>query len=166
MLLLLLLVETKIRCRGRRGRRLTTLASSGTDTGTGTGPRAPLTTRRVRHFINLTNGLELLGELIELGHDPDSIAFCRIQSSHCERCDFAAVLQNLDHNLLLRLAMGDVVVVYDCGSRGMSWPKPKIKDGPSDDQAKAEAEDGGGGGSEFEREFIPRALWWGLEWTR
>mmetsp|Transcript_27290 Transcript_27290/g.50946 ORF Transcript_27290/g.50946 Transcript_27290/m.50946 type:complete len:180 (-) Transcript_27290:86-625(-) len=50
------------------------------------------------------------------------------------------VLGSLDHNLLLHLALGHVCLMYDLGSRDMYWP-------------------GGVKG-------IPRAIWWGVEWTR
>ena len=45
----------------------------------------------------------------------------RIQSSHCEAQDFYGVLQNLDHNLLMHLALGYECRVYDFGSRGNYW---------------------------------------------
>lgn len=90
---------------------------------------------RVRHFINLTNGVEALPSL------PADVSFVRIQSSHCEANAFYPVLENLDHNLLFHLATGSTCLVYDFGSRDCKWPEaPGTK--------------------------IPRALWWGLEWSR
>jgi len=113
--------------------------------------------RRVWHMINLTNGLELLQELIESGHQAEGLQFCRIQSSHCEARDFEAVLRELDHNMLLRLALGDAVIVHDCGSRGLVWP------------SQMELQVGKAPSAEFDEDLtgtVPRAIWWGLEWVR
>ena len=52
---------------------------------------------------------------------------------------------NLDHNLLMHLALGVECRVYDYGSRGNYW----------------EYEDG-----TTEQLWVPRAVWWGLEWSR
>ena len=104
-----------------------------------------LTARPVRHFINLSNGAEALALLERTGVPPAQVAFMRLQSSHCEAQDYAGVLANLDHNLLMHLALGYECRVYDFGSRGYDW----------------EAEQG-----ELERRYVPRAVWWGLEWTR
>ena len=85
----------------------------------------------VRHFINLSNGAEALQALHDAGVPPESISFIRLQSSHCEAQDFnglqhsrsshahaciaitifpvsraPGILQNLDHNLLMHLALG------------------------------------------------------------
>mmetsp|Transcript_4963 Transcript_4963/g.7353 ORF Transcript_4963/g.7353 Transcript_4963/m.7353 type:complete len:287 (-) Transcript_4963:512-1372(-) len=95
---------------------------------------------KIRHFINLTNGVEALPVLLASGIQDDQINFMRLQSSHCESNNFVGIIQELDHNLLMRLAMGDTCLVYDFGSRGTSWP------------------DGTTG--------VPRAIWWGLEWVR
>lgn len=72
--------------------------------------------------------------------------FVRIQSSHCEANAFYKVLESLDNNLLFHLATGARCVVYDLGSRSTRWPQL----------------DGDGTSSHK----IPRALWWGLEWSR
>ena len=106
---------------------------------------SPGTARPVRHFINLSNGAEALALLESAGVPPAQVAFMRLQSSHCEAQDYAGVLANLDHNLLMHLALGYECRVYDFGSRGYDW----------------EAEEG-----ELERRYVPRAVWWGLEWTR
>ena len=66
-----------------------------------------------RHYINLSNGIEAIGPLLEAGLLPDHVRFCRVQSSHCEAQDFHAILQNLDHDLLMHLALGFDVRVYD-----------------------------------------------------
>lgn len=111
---------------------------------------APLTvpaarTPPVKHFINLSNGIEAIGPLIDAGVPLDAVSFCRIQSSHCEAQDFYGLLQNLDHNLLMHLALGFECRVYDYGSRGNYWDR---------------------GDGESELQFVPRAVWWGLEWSR
>ena len=106
---------------------------------------APGIARPVRHFINLSNGAECLALLESAGVPPAQVAFMRLQSSHCEAQDYAGVLTNLDHNLLMHLALGYECRVYDFGSRGYDW----------------EAEQG-----ELERRYVPRAVWWGLEWAR
>ena len=82
-----------------------------------------------RHYINLSNGIEAIGPLLEAGLLPDHVRFCRVQSSHCEAQDFNAILQNLDHDLLMHLALGFDVRVYDFGSRGNFW-QDSHEDGP------------------------------------
>ena len=104
----------------------------------------------VRHFINLSNGAEALQLLDQAGVPPEQISFLRIQSSHCEAQDFNGILQNLDHNLLMHLALGYECRVYDFGSRGNFWEAD-----PSDPAC-----------DEVVKKYVPRALWWGLEWSR
>ena len=87
----------------------------------------------VKHFLNLSNGVEALAGLRSAGL-LQQISFVRIQSSHLENGDMNAVLANLDHNLLLHLALGFDCRVYDFGSRSANG--------------------------------VPRALWYGLEWSR
>lgn len=70
----------------------------------------------------------------------------RIQSSHCEANAFYKVLESLDNNLLFHLATGARCVVYDLGSRSTRWPSL------DEDETSSHK--------------IPRALWWGLEWSR
>ena len=105
----------------------------------------PPASRPVRHFINLSNGAEALGLLDEAGIKSDAVHFCRLQSSHCEAQDFNGVLQSLDADLLMHLALGFECRVYDFGSRGNYWEGP----------------DG-----EPVLRHVPRAMWWGLEWSR
>ena len=104
-----------------------------------------LSARPTRHFINLSNGAEALEILHNANIPPESISFCRIQSSHCEAQDFNGILTNLDHNLLMHLALGYECRVYDFGSRGNLWE--------GEDAAPVQ-------------KYVPRALWWGLEWSR
>lgn len=115
-----------------------------------TPPRPPSATR---HFINLSNGAEAIELLANAGVPPEAISFMRIQSSHCEAQDFNGILQNLDHNLLMHLALGFECRVYDFGSRGNLWE--------ADSTGDADAGDGGA-----VQKYVPRALWWGLEWSR
>uniref|UniRef100_A0A7S2XVS5 Uncharacterized protein n=1 Tax=Fibrocapsa japonica TaxID=94617 RepID=A0A7S2XVS5_9STRA len=102
--------------------------------------RRRTTSMATTHFINLTNGIEAMPDLVALGIATEDLDFLRIQSSHCEQCNFAGIIQELDHNFLMKLAQGHTCLVYDLGCRGTQWP------------------DGSKG--------IPRALWWGLEWVR
>ena len=64
----------------------------------------------MKHFINLTNGLEFIDEL------PD-YNFIRIRSTTLERKDYYFLLMDLDHNFLMNLALGEECIVYDCGTR-------------------------------------------------
>ena len=68
----------------------------------------------------------------------DQISFFRLQSTHCESRQYAAILENLDNHLLLSLALGYIVVLFDYGCRGS-----KVDD---------------------HRDGIPRSYWWGIEW--
>ena len=70
-----------------------------------------------RHYLNLSNGVEAIEGLVhQCGVPPDVLRFCRIQSSHCEQRDFVSVLDSLDPDLLMHLALGYRVRIYDFGS--------------------------------------------------
>ena len=99
----------------------------------------------IRHYINLSNGLEALKLLEESGVPASQLRFMRLQSSHCEAQDFNGILQSLDSNLLMHLALGFECRIYDYGSRGNYWEGPD--------------------GQPVLR-YVPRAMWWGLEWSR
>jgi hypothetical protein len=101
--------------------------------------------RYTKHFLNLSNGLEALDGLLAAGVPAEGVSFCRIQSSQCEAQDFNGLLSNLDHDMLIHLALGHECRVYDFGSRGAVWVDP---DGTSSER------------------YVPRAIWWGLEWWR
>ena len=88
----------------------------------------------VKHFLNLSNGAEALASLRAAGLPIEQIGFVRIQSTHCEQGEFHAILQNLDHNLLMHLALGFECRIYDFGVR--------------------------------QPPYVPRAMWWGMEWSR
>ena len=92
----------------------------------------------VRYFINLTNGIEAVDVLRRRGVRMDAISFFRLQSTHCESRQYTAILENLDNHLLLSLALGYIVVLFDYGCRGS-----KVDD---------------------HRDGIPRSYWWGIEW--
>ena len=90
--------------------------------------------RSVKHFLNLSNGVEAALPLIQAGLPVEQINFVRLQSTHCENRDHCGVLESLDNNLLINLALGFDCRIYDFGSRAQP--------------------------------FVPRALWWGMEWSR
>jgi hypothetical protein len=66
-------------------------------------------------FINLTAGIEAIDEYIR-GY-VDSLQFIRIQSTHLEKNQLENVLINLDHNFLMKLAIGKECIVIDYTSR-------------------------------------------------
>jgi len=78
-------------------------------------------------FINLTNGIEAIPDL-----NWEDVGFIRIQSSHCERQKYNQILENIDYNFLMYLAMGYECVVYDFAANsevpkaiytGLEWIK-------------------------------------------
>ena len=76
---------------------------------------------------------------------PSHVNFCRIQSSHCEHADYGGIVDSLDNHLLTHLALGFECRVYDFGSRGNVWTSASGRN---------------------RNLFVPRAIWWGLEWVR
>jgi hypothetical protein len=56
-----------------------------------------------RHYINLTNGLEAVPRLQALGLD---YSYLRLPSTRCEQQQFEALVNDLDGDLLMRLALG------------------------------------------------------------
>lgn len=68
------------------------------------------------HWVNLTNGVEMLPALSS--QVPNHlIRFTRIQSSHCEAGAYDKLLQNVDNDMLLSLAVGRPCLIYDLASR-------------------------------------------------
>jgi len=59
-------------------------------------------------FLNLTNGLLYTGAFD---------GFIRIQSCHCERKCWGKVIENIDNNFLMWLALGKDIVVVDYSAR-------------------------------------------------
>lgn len=63
------------------------------------------------YFINLTNGIEKLPEL-----EDGQINFMRIRSTTIERKDYLYLLNDLDHNFLINLVLGNECVFVDYGT--------------------------------------------------
>jgi hypothetical protein len=63
-----------------------------------------------KHFVNLTNGIEAIR------HIEGEYSFIRIQSTACEQKRWDFILQELDYNFLVSLALGYECVVYDYGA--------------------------------------------------
>lgn len=73
-----------------------------------------MTPTRERHYVNLTNGLESLREVVDAGA---SWSFLRLQSTTIERQDWAKLfLTDLSDDLLMHLALGWRCVVHDRGT--------------------------------------------------
>jgi len=64
-------------------------------------------------YLNLTNGIEWLKDL----PIKNSVGYCRIQSTKCEQKDWSYIIEDLEYQLLLDIALGKEVVVLDCGAR-------------------------------------------------
>lgn len=56
-----------------------------------------------KHFLNLTNGIEALPIVHDLGLP---YSFCRIQSTACEQQKFEQMMNEIDSALLMHLASG------------------------------------------------------------
>jgi len=70
--------------------------------------------QRERHYVNLTNGLESLQELID---DGASWSLLRLQSTTIERQDWVKLfLTDVSDDLLMHLALGWRCVVHDRGT--------------------------------------------------
>ena len=67
----------------------------------------------VKHYLNLTNGIESLPSLPE----GEPFGFVRIQSTACEQKRWDFLLCDLDADLLLNLAIGTRCVIHDYSSR-------------------------------------------------
>lgn len=63
------------------------------------------------NYINLTNGIESLQTL------PSEFRFIRIQSTICEQKLWDKLIQELDYDFLLNVAIGNECVIYDYGAR-------------------------------------------------
>ncbi|GBF97550.1 hypothetical protein Rsub_10151 [Raphidocelis subcapitata] len=75
-----------------------------------------------RHFVNLTDGLEAAPTLARLGLPH---AYCRVCSTDVEQQNFEALVQGLDANLLMALALGHSCCVWDLGSRNKAKGAPR-----------------------------------------
>lgn len=65
-------------------------------------------------FLNLTNGIEALEKN---GFNIDEVNFIRIQSCHIESRKWELILDELDYNFMMFLAMGFECEVHDCGAQ-------------------------------------------------
>jgi len=65
----------------------------------------------IKYFINLTNGIEAIPKLWN-----ENINFIRIQSTTLERNNWYKLFIDLDHNLLMWLALGAECRIYDFGT--------------------------------------------------
>ena len=63
------------------------------------------------NYINLTNGVEAIPHL------QDDYRFIRIQSTICEQKLWDRLIQDLDYDFLMNLALGHECIVYDFGAR-------------------------------------------------
>lgn len=80
------------------------------------------------YYLNLTNGIEFIPRICSY----TTFKFIRIQSTACEQKRWDFILQELDYNFLLDLALGEEVVVIDYGAnkpvpracyQGIEWVK-------------------------------------------
>jgi hypothetical protein len=62
------------------------------------------------NYINLTNGIEAIPKL-------DNYRFIRIQSTICEQKNWDRLIQELDYDFLLNVAVGNECCIYDYGTR-------------------------------------------------
>jgi len=100
--------------------------------------------RSVKRFINLTNGMEVIPQLLTSGISFDDLNWIRIQSTHCENTNYYGIMESLDANFLMNVAVGNVCLIFDYGSRGTGQLI----------------------GTDDHRYGIPRSYWWGIEWIR
>ena len=63
------------------------------------------------NFINLTNGLEWLDEIEE------NVNYVHIASTTLEQRNWIKLFNDLDHNLLFNLVVGNDCYFYDCGTK-------------------------------------------------
>lgn len=66
-----------------------------------------------KYYLNLTNGLEAFEYDSSLLYH---CGFIRIQSTLCEQKNWDRIIQELDYDFLLNVAIGNEVVVYDFGA--------------------------------------------------
>jgi hypothetical protein len=83
----------------------------------------------VKYYLNLTNGIEWIPDLDVSIKD---IGCIRIQSTKCEQKDWSYIIEDLDYQFLLDLALGEDVIVLDCSPKkdvsralyqGVEWIK-------------------------------------------
>lgn len=62
------------------------------------------------HYVNLTNGIEAIPEI------KGDYRYIRIQSTACEQHLWDKIIQDLDYDFLMNLALGNECIVYDYGA--------------------------------------------------
>ena len=67
-------------------------------------------------YVNLTDGLEAVDDLVSCGIDKNSLRFSMIQSTHFEQKNIDAAINRLGPDLLMNLALGKTCVVVDYGT--------------------------------------------------
>jgi hypothetical protein len=71
----------------------------------------------IKNYINLTNGIEAISL-----YDLTDYSFIRIKSTYCEQKLWDKILIELDNDLLINLALGNICNIYDF-SNGSSVPR-------------------------------------------
>lgn len=66
----------------------------------------------IKHYVNLTNGIQAIKD-----YGLEDYSFIRIQSTACEQKLWDYILQDLSHDFLMNVALGNTCIVYDYGSR-------------------------------------------------
>lgn len=66
----------------------------------------------IRKYINLTTGLEFMPDL-----KGQEFSFCYLKSSHLEGKHIDKFIESAPDDMLMSLALGSSVEIYDCGSR-------------------------------------------------
>lgn len=67
----------------------------------------------VKYYLNLTNGIEAFKEMSECLFD---CGYVRVQSTMCEQKNWNRIIQELDYDFLLNLAIGNKCIVVDYGA--------------------------------------------------
>jgi hypothetical protein len=62
------------------------------------------------NYINLTNGIEAIPAI------PNGYRFVRIQSTMCEQHNCDRIIQDLDYDFLMNIAIGNECYIYDYGT--------------------------------------------------
>lgn len=70
-----------------------------------------------KHYLNLTNGLEWK---LFLDNRRIQYSYIRIQSTTLEQHNYAKLFNDLDHDLLFNLAIGNRCFIYDCGTNRLN----------------------------------------------
>lgn len=66
----------------------------------------------IKHYINLTNGIEAIHK-----YNLSQYSFIRIQSTACEQHLWDKLIQDLDYDFLMNVALGNECIIYDYGTR-------------------------------------------------